>query len=503
MTRRRFNWVQRVVVLAFVCGVAVPAAFGQKANTKDAQPGEKQTGPDPTIPIDELTLSLRPLTKAELDTEAKAWIDLLRAKAGEIADKEIDVKHTNAEISKAKEEKAAAEAKAKEEAQARAKAEADAKAEAETSGQQEPAAEPEPVQEETKTAEQQQAERQLEDQRGNKVKAIDSLVALREQRSKIIDRTNLVIAELKKKGGDTAEYEAYVNNVVDVITIDVADTGATWLAITGWFKSEEGGIRWAMNIVWFVVTIIGFWIVGRIASGAVRRALRLTRGVSDLLRDFLVKSTRRAIMLIGLIVALAQLEVNIGPLMAAIGAAGFVIAFALQGTLSNFASGLLILIYRPYDVGHVVNVAGVSGVVKSMNLLSTIISTFDNQTVIVPNNSIWGDTITNVTGNETRRVDMVFGIGYGDDAEKARGTIESVLSAHPLVLDNPEPVVRLHELADSSVNLICRPWTKTADYWTVYWDVTKSVKDRFDAEGISIPFPQRDVHLHTVEAGTP
>jgi len=204
---------------------------------------------------------------------------------------------------------------------------------------------------------------------------------------------------------------------------------------------------------------------------------------------------RRLILAIGLIVGLAAMEVNIGPLLAVIGAAGFVIAFALQNSLGNFASGILILAFRPFDVGDVIEVAGVLGKVQSMNLLSVNIVTPDNKSVIVANNQVWGGVITNVTGSDTRRVDLVFGIAYGDDIDHARRVLEDVVSAHEKVLKTPEPVIRLHELADSSVNFICRPWVLTPDYWDVYWDLTATVKQRFDSEGISIPFPQRDVHL--------
>jgi small conductance mechanosensitive channel len=199
---------------------------------------------------------------------------------------------------------------------------------------------------------------------------------------------------------------------------------------------------------------------------------------------------------IGLFVGLSALEINIGPVLAVIGAAGFVIAFALQNSLSNFASGILMLLYRPFDTGEVINVAGTLGKVESMNLLSTQLRTPDNQLVIVPNNSVWGDVITNVTGITQRRVDMMFGIGYNDDIDKAQKILEEIVTSHEKVLKDPEPIVKLHELGDSSVNFICRPWTRPDDYWNVYWDITREVKRRFDAEGVSIPFPQRDVHIY-------
>ena len=188
--------------------------------------------------------------------------------------------------------------------------------------------------------------------------------------------------------------------------------------------------------------------------------------------------------------------ISVGPLLAGLGVAGFVIGFALQDTLANFASGLMILLYRPFDVGDIVETGGVFGKVKEMSLVNTTVLTFDNQTLVVPNSKIWGDVIKNVTAQDIRRVDLVFGIGYADDIPKAEGILEEVVRGHEKVLQDPQPVVKLHELGDSSVNFIVRPWVKRDDYWDVYWDVTRQVKLRFDAEGVTIPFPQRDVHLH-------
>jgi small conductance mechanosensitive channel len=214
------------------------------------------------------------------------------------------------------------------------------------------------------------------------------------------------------------------------------------------------------------------------------------------MRDFISKSVRRIVVIIGVVVALSALEIEVGPLLAVIAGAGFVIAFALQESLSNLASGIMILVYRPFDVGDSVEVANVSGSVKAMNLVSTTITTFDNKVVVVPNNSVWGGVITNATGSKTRRVDLVFGIGYDSDIGAAKAILERIVTEHPAVLKEPEPNIQMHELAESSVNFICRPWVKTADYWTVYWEVTRSVKEAFDKAGITIPFPQRDVHVH-------
>ena len=183
----------------------------------------------------------------------------------------------------------------------------------------------------------------------------------------------------------------------------------------------------------------------------------------------------------------------------------FVIGFALQDTLGNFASGMMILLYRPFDVGDVVEIGGVFGTVKAMNMVNTTMLTIDNQTLILPNTKIWQEVIKNVTAQSKRRIDLVFGISYSDDISKAEKILSDILEEHDLILDNPEPIVRLHELADSSVNFIVRPWVKTDDYWDVYWDVTREVKLRFDREGVSIPFPQQDVHIHSeaVEVARP
>jgi small conductance mechanosensitive channel len=332
-----------------------------------------------------------------------------------------------------------------------------------------------------------------------KTQILEEVTKLQEQQTALIDRFNKVVDELRKKGGDVEGYEKY-RTAVSGIKVDVSDAGSTWKVITGWVKSSEGGLRWAKNIILFVVTILAFMILSAILGKATKRAVSKAKGASELLKDFLVNVVRKAVFLVGLVVALSMLEINIGPFLAAIGAAGFIIGFALQGTLSNFAAGIMILLYRPYDIGNFVNVAGVNGTVSAMTLVSTTLTLPDNQTVVIPNNSIWGDIITNVTGSETRRVDMVFGIGYDDDIAKAQSILEKIVKDHPLVLGSPEPVIRVNELADSSVNFVCRPWAKTSDYWTVYWDITQQVKEQFDQNSISIPFPQRDVHVHQVSA---
>ena len=326
---------------------------------------------------------------------------------------------------------------------------------------------------------------------------LTKLTTLREERTELIDRLNAILGELNAKGGDVAIYEKYVN-AVSGIEISSDDALSSWTAIQGWLMSKEGGFRWAFNIVKFLVILIVFKILANVSAKMAQKSLSKAK-LSALLKDFIVNTTQKVVFLLGLIIALSMLEVNVGPLLAGLGVIGFVVGFALQNTLSNFAAGFMILLYRPYDIGDMVTAGGVTGTVNSMNLVSTTIKTPDNQNEIVPNGQIWGGNITNITGCETRRIDLLFGIGYDDDLAKTQKVLEEIVEGNELVLKNPAPVIKVHELADSSVNFICRPWVNTKDYWTVYWEITRAVKERFDEEGIGIPYPQRDVHVYHMD----
>ena len=467
------------------------------------------TNSDVKVPVDVLSHRVKPLTKCELEAEAQAWLLLLQEKVAEISNAEVAAIYKKEEIKKAKKvEKALDDIKeAKEDADSEETKEAteDAKEalkeaeEIEKKSSQDTSVQKAIKAAETKAKEEGEAvtaaDETTEAKADLKKALIKHVTDLMAERTAIIDRFNVVLAELTAKGGDSEEYDTYIK-AVSGIKVDVTDASATWTTITGWLMSPEGGFRWAVNIIQFVLIVVVFYLLSIVAAKATQKGLSKSKTFSSLLREFLVMSSRRLVLFIGFFVGLSALEVNIGPVLAIIGAAGFVIAFALQNSLSNFASGILMLIYRPFDVGEFISVAGVVGKVESMNLLSTQLRTPDNQLVIVPNNSVWGDVITNITGITQRRVDLVFGIGYSDDIDKAQKILEEIVSEHELVLKEPEPIVKLHELADSSVNFICRPWTKPEDYWNVYWDITREVKRRFDAEGVSIPFPQRDVHLY-------
>lgn len=321
-------------------------------------------------------------------------------------------------------------------------------------------------------------------------------VDLRGERGRLIERVKVVVQALEKKNGDVEDVEAYLKSIV--VTPPITGWRAAWTTMRAWLFNPDGGVRLGLSLARALAVLLVFWglaiLVGRIAAGAMNSMKRS----SALLREFIIAFARRLVLFVGVLVAANQLGINMGPLLAIIGAAGLVVGLALQGTLSNFASGLLIMVYRPFDVGDVIDAAGITGKVEGMTLMTTLVRTFDNRTMNVPNNMVWGDVITNVTANATRRVDMVFGVDYGDDIDRAREVLLEVVRDQEKVLAEPEPVVNVHTLGESSVDFVVRPWVRTADYWDVYWAVTRAVKQRFDSEGLTIPFPQRDVHVHAL-----
>ncbi|WP_152052415.1 mechanosensitive ion channel family protein [Tautonia marina] len=468
---------------------------------------EPQTTADPEIPVDQLELLLQPLTKDELVVEADAWRDLLKQKVSQISSAEIAVKRQNEQVeesdaqtetAKAKTEAvqkdlAAVKQKTDEVAQDAAEAGPD-EAEEVSSEASAVAAEADAVKTEADSV-QAEAEQNAEAAQQQKEELLEDLPTLREQKTALIDRVNAVLDALETKGGDVEEYRTYVT-AVSGINIDTSDASATWTAITGWLTSEQGGLRWVYNILKFLGILLAAYFISKILYLVTYRATGAWPQASNLLRDFLSRFVQQAVLFLGLIAGLAALEVNIGPMLAAIGAAGLVVGLALQDTLSNFASGLLMLAYRPFDVGEVIEAAGVMGKVESMNMVSTHIKTFDNRHMVVPNSQIWGGIITNASTSHIRRVDLTFSVGYDDDLAKAQEILERLVREHPKVLDDPEPMVKLNELGESSIDFICWPWCQSADYGEVKWGLLRAVKDEFDRNGISIPFPQRDIHVY-------
>jgi small conductance mechanosensitive channel len=254
---------------------------------------------------------------------------------------------------------------------------------------------------------------------------------------------------------------------------------------------------YGLNVLGALVVLI----VGLIAAGwakrAVQRMLRRTGRVDDTLTGFLGSLVKYAVVAFTVIAVLQQFGVEATSLVAIFGAAGLAIGLALQGTLSNVAAGVMLLMFRPFKVGDFIDAGGHAGTVKIVSLFTTELATPDNVQIIIPNAAIWGTAIKNFSFNATRRVDLLMGIDYGDNIDIAMATINRVIGEEPRALSDPESQVAVSELADSSVNIVVRVWVNAADYWGVYFDLTKKLKEQLEADGISIPFPQRVVHMAT------
>jgi small conductance mechanosensitive channel len=261
----------------------------------------------------------------------------------------------------------------------------------------------------------------------------------------------------------------------------------------------EWGALYGMKIVGAIaILVLGRLAIG-LLTGLIKRLLRRAKADETLAR-FLTSLTKIALLTFVVIAALNTLGVQTASFIAVIGAAGLAIGFALQGSLANFASGVMLVIFRPLKTGDLVEAGGTLGTVKQVHIFNTILVTLDNRRVIIPNSKVTGDSIVNYTVEGLRRVDLVFGISYGDDIRKAKQILEDLVSKEPHVLKDPAPAVAVMELGDSSVNFAVRPYVHPDNYWTVYFSLTEKVKLAFDEQGISIPFPQRDVHMYQVSA---
>ena len=276
----------------------------------------------------------------------------------------------------------------------------------------------------------------------------------------------------------------------------IPDLGFDWNELL--LLAQTKGIEFAINLVLAILIFyVGKFVVNLIVRGTAK--VMQTQEVDKTLQTFICNLERMVLMVIVIIAAIGQLGIQTTSFIAIFGAAGLAVGLALQGSLSNFASGVLIVLFRPYKVGDFIEGAGVSGVVVEVQILTTVLKTGDNKQIVVPNGQIMNSIITNYSANDQRRVDMVVGVSYDDDLDKVRSTLRELIDADDRILDEPACTIAVSALADSSVNFVVRPWVKTADYWGVMFDMTEAIKKRFDQEGISFPFPQQDVHLHTVK----
>ena len=255
------------------------------------------------------------------------------------------------------------------------------------------------------------------------------------------------------------------------------------------------GVEIGINLITAIVIFIVGRTIARMLSGTARKVMQ-RQEVDKILESFVSSLLYWALMTIVIIAAIDRLGVQTTSLIAVMGAAGLAVGLALQGSLSNFAAGVLIVLFRPYRVGDFIEAAGVSGVVLHAQILTTVLKTGDNKQIIIPNSEVMSSIITNYSANDTRRVDLTIGVSYDDNLDQVRATLQEIVKADQRVLTDPECVIAVSELADSSVNFVVRPWVQTEDYWAVYFGLTEAIKKRFDAEGISFPYPQQDVHIH-------
>jgi len=272
-----------------------------------------------------------------------------------------------------------------------------------------------------------------------------------------------------------------------ITTIDWTDPGLIQALLIPW------GIRLAIALAIF---IIGRWIARWLTN--IVRKLMTKSNLDVMLINFLGNLVYTVLILVVVMATLDHLGIRTTSLLAVFGAAGLAIGLALKDSLSNFSSGVMIILFRPFKVGDFIEAAGAAGVVEEVRMFATIMRTGDNRQIIVPNGQIYGGTITNYSAKPTRRIDLVFGIGYGDDIAKAKKIIDDIMQQDERILSDPAPGIALGELAESSVNFNVRPWVNNEDYWPVRADLLEKIKLAFDANGISIPFPQQDVYMHEV-----
>jgi len=252
---------------------------------------------------------------------------------------------------------------------------------------------------------------------------------------------------------------------------------------------------YGLDVVAAVVIFTAGWVAGGLLGRGTRRGLARLPQVDPTIRPVAGRIVRYTVLIVAALAALAQLGVETTSLLAVLGAAGLAIALALQGTLGNVAAGITLLILRPFRVGDFIEAGGIAGTVDTVGLFVTELHTADNVYLSVPNSSLWGSAIKNFSRNPTRRIELAVGIDYADEIDRAMAAVRDVVAADPRVMADPEPVVVVRDLGDNAVNLVARAWTETGDAWTTARDLTKRVKERFDAEGITIPFPQQTIHV--------
>ncbi len=341
----------------------------------------------------------------------------------------------------------------------------------------------------------QELEQHIKEEAEIKNQLVVNVTNLRSQQTAIVDRFNLILDELDAKGGESISYRKYID-AISAVDIDVTDTEGLGVRLVSWLKSEEGGIRWGMNLTKFLGILLASAIAARLLANSTNRILTRVGGISSLFRKFIVMVVERSVLVLGVLLALTSLGVSLGPVIALLGGASFVLAFALQSNLGNFASGLMLLINKPFDVGDEVNVAGYWAYVDSISLASTKIKDFGGNIVTLPNNTVWGSEIINYTHTDIRKVSLTIHVKFHQDIDQIHDMWMRITAAHPKVLDSPAPgLFPWNTHYDYYIPIGLKAWSKTEDYWSVYVDLLKELQKRISELNIELATPQQEIKL--------
>ncbi|MDY6938975.1 MAG: mechanosensitive ion channel [Cyanobacteriota bacterium] len=340
-----------------------------------------------------------------------------------------------------------------------------------------------------------QLEESAEAESEEKNQLVIAVTELQAQQTAIVDRFNVILDELERKGGNAGTDRQYIQ-AVSTIELDIQDSEGLGLRLLGWAKSEEGGLRWVNNTGTFLGVLVTSILVAQILGVLLNLSLSRFGGVSVLMRRFIVSIVKRGGIVVGFLLALTALEVSLGPILTLLGGVSFVLAFALQSNLGNLASGLMIMAYKPFDVGDEVKVGGLWGKVDSITLANTKIKGFGDQIFTVPNNAVWGGIIENLSSREIRKLGVWLRMDFDQDLSKVEPILVEIAKSHPKILDNPPPKTLVWEISDYYIKMKVAGWVKKEDFWKVHQDLIRMIQKRFAQEGIAMAAVPKQIEIH-------